>query len=120
MCTHLITPVSVMRTHLITPVSVMCTHLITPVSVMRTHLITPVSVMRTQITFMMSLLHVPPQHSRLPRSLSTTALKEGDEILEINGVPIIEQDQKEVGCSELGSWGGPLSPYYCVQWIGCG
>eukprot|EP00731_Ephydatia_muelleri_P023352 Em0015g935a len=33
---------------------------------------------------------------KLPRSLSSTALKEGDEILEINGVPIVEQDQKEI------------------------
>ena len=33
---------------------------------------------------------------RLPRSLGGTPLKKGDSILEINGVPISDQDQKEV------------------------
>ena len=33
---------------------------------------------------------------RLPRSLIASPLKMGDEILEINGVPIVEQGQKEV------------------------
>lgn len=33
---------------------------------------------------------------RLPRSLANTPLRMGDEILEINGIPIVNQDQKEV------------------------
>ena len=33
---------------------------------------------------------------RLPRFLKASPLKMGDEILEINGVPIVEQDQTEV------------------------
>ena len=36
---------------------------------------------------------------RLPRFLKASPLKMGDEILEINGVPIVEQDQTEVQCS---------------------
>ena len=35
-------------------------------------------------------------YCRLPRSLKTSPLQMGDEILEINGVPIVDQDQKEV------------------------
>ena len=34
---------------------------------------------------------------RLPHSLAETPLKTGDLILEINGIPIVNQDQKEVG-----------------------
>lgn len=33
---------------------------------------------------------------RLPRFLKASPLRMGDEILEINGVPIVDQDQKEV------------------------
>lgn len=33
---------------------------------------------------------------RLPRSLVGSPLRPGDDILEINGVPIVDQDQKEV------------------------
>ena len=43
---------------------------------------------------MVSMGYVPPH--RLPRSLAASPLKQGDEILEINGVPIAGQDQKEV------------------------
>ena len=34
--------------------------------------------------------------SRLPRSLTNSPLKVGDDILEINGVPIVDQNQSEV------------------------
>ena len=37
---------------------------------------------------------------RLPRSLIGSPLRPGDDILEINGVPIVDQDQKEVGSSD--------------------
>ena len=44
--------------------------------------------------------HPPPTPSpctyRLPRSLVGSPLRPGDDILEINGVPIVDQDQKEV------------------------
>lgn len=33
---------------------------------------------------------------RLPRSLIGSPLRPGDDILEINAVPIVDQDQKEV------------------------
>ena len=43
---------------------------------------------------------------RLPRSLANTPLKNGDEILEINGIPIVDQDQTEVGWRRgEGGWG---------------
>lgn len=33
---------------------------------------------------------------KLPRSLANTPLRKGDEILEINGIPIVSQDQREI------------------------
>lgn len=36
---------------------------------------------------------------RLPRLLKASPLRMGDEILEINGVPVVDQDQKEVAVS---------------------
>ena len=44
------------------------------------------------LSLSLSFSHSP----RLPRSLANTPLKAGDEILEINGIVIINQDQKEV------------------------
>ena len=38
---------------------------------------------------------------RLPRSLIGSPLRPGDDILEINGVPIVDQDQKEVCVQQL-------------------
>lgn len=38
----------------------------------------------------------PPHTHRLPRILAGTPLKIGDDILEINEVPIVDQDQQEV------------------------
>ena len=39
--------------------------------------------------------------SRLPRFLKASPLSMGDEILEINGVPIVDQDQKEVASNNI-------------------
>ena len=50
----------------------------------------------TDINFVPPLLNHPHFPSRLPRSLMATPLRNGDDILEINGVPIVDQDQKEV------------------------
>lgn len=48
------------------------------------------------VVMMISDSALPTHAHRLPRSLSNTPLKMGDEILEINGIPIMDQDQKEV------------------------
>ena len=40
--------------------------------------------------------HTHTHTHRLPRMLAASPLKIGDEILEINEVPIVDQDQEEV------------------------
>ena len=44
-------------------------------------------------------------------------LKMGDDILEINGVPIVDQDQEEVGGASYSGW-GTIRGWGIIQWVG--